>query len=374
MNYLYDAIVIGGGVNGGSITYNLAKRGYKVLLLEKDKIVSKSSSAAAGMLAAQAEFVEDSPLFQLARKSRGKFPFLSKELKDLSGIDIELINKGMLKIAFNDEDVEALKKIINFQQEVGEEVHWLTDVETRKVEPRLSAKIKGAMYIPQDGHVSAPQLSYAFIKSAAKLGAEIREFVDVLSFIVVHGKVKGVNTSEGSFLSENVIVACGAWSNRILKEAGMILDTYPVKGECFSVQVNRPLLEKTVFSHSCYLVPKAGGRLIVGATSIPDTYDQNVSIDGIYTLVERAKMILPSIIEAKWEKTWAGIRPQTVDELPFLGNHPDLEGLFIATGHYRNGILLSPITGELIADLIDGNPATELKDFRVDRNRKIEVN
>ncbi|MUK87526.1 glycine oxidase ThiO [Ornithinibacillus sp. L9] len=369
MPSMYDAIIVGGGINGGSIAYSLAKRGKKVLLLEKDRLGSKSSNAAAGMLAAQAELNEDGPLFQLAKKSRAMFPLLAEEIKELSGIDIELVNKGMYKIALSEEEEHQYKQIIDIQRQTGELAEWITGEEVRRREPSLSEAITGAVYIEKDGQVSAPKLTLGFLKAAAALGVEIKEYTEVLSFHVEKGKIAGVKTNSGNFESETVIVAGGAWSQKILSEADVKLKTYPVKGECFSVLTHQPLINGTIFSHGCYLVPKKGGRLLVGATVKPNTFDQTVTVDGIGSLMEKAKKIVPSIVNAEWEKAWAGIRPQTSDSLPYLGEHPNYKGLFIATGHFRNGILLSPITGEMISNLIDGESTPiDLTAFRIDRH------
>ncbi len=365
----YDCIVIGGGVNGGSVAYNLAKRGKKVLLLEKDRLASKASGAAAGMLAAQAELEEDGPLFHLAKKSRSMFPMLAKEIKELTGMDIELVNKGMYKVALTDEEENRFKHVIELQTRTGEQAKWISREEVRRREPALSSAIRGAMYIEKDGQVAAPQITLGFLKAAAVLGVEIREFTEVSAFHFDNGKIAGVRTSGGSFESDKVILTGGAWSESLLPDSEIPFNTYPVKGECFSVLAHRPLLTGTIFSHSCYLVPKKGGRLLVGATVRPNTFDQTVTVGGISYLMEQAKKLVPEIIHAEWEKAWAGIRPQTSDGLPYLGEHPAYEGLFVATGHFRNGILLSPITGELIAGLVDREPlSADLRAFRIDRH------
>jgi glycine oxidase len=129
---------------------------------------------------------------------------------------------------------------------------------------------------------------------------------------------------------------------------------YPVKGECFSVRTPKPLLKKTLFSPGCYIVPKAGGRLVVGATVVPNSYDRKVSLSGLAELMDRARGLMPLLGDAEWEKAWSGLRPQTADGLPYIGKVPTVEGLYTACGHYRNGILLSPITGSVMADLILG--------------------
>jgi glycine oxidase len=368
MTYIYDSIIIGGGVIGGSIAFHLAKRGKKVLLLERNVLASESSSAAAGMLGAQAELEGSSPLFPLAKRSREMFPNLAAELKDLCGMDIELVNKGMFKIAMNRKQADDLKRKVDRHTSLGEEAYWLSTSELRKSEPLLSDSVLGGMNLPKDGQVSAHRLSLAFSKAAAVLGAEIKEFVAVHSFLMDQDRVRGVSTNEGEFFSEHVIVASGAWSSQLLKDTGLQMDTYPVKGECFSVVTAVPLLEKTIFSSGCYLVPKAGGRTIVGATEYPGIFNKKVTIAGISSLMEKAKQIVPAIADAELESTWSGIRPQTGDGLPYIGEHPEYGGLFIAAGHYRNGILLSPITGELIAQWTEGKGVPELEPFRVDRS------
>ncbi|SES90485.1 glycine oxidase [Oceanobacillus limi] len=367
----YDAIVVGGGINGGSIAYNLAKRGKKVLLLEKDRLASKASGAAAGMLGAQTELDEAGPMFQLAKKSRAMFPQLSEEIKELTGIDIEFVHKGMYKIALYEDEEIQYKRIIQIQNEVGEQAEWINQNELRMREPALSTAITGAMYIEKDGQVSAPKLTLGFLKAAASLGVEIKEYTEVTSFPMENGKVTGVQTTAGLFEGEHVVVAGGAWSQKLLQEVGAQLKAYPVKGECFSVLTHKPLIAGTVFSHGCYLVPKKGGRLLVGATMKPNTFDQIVTVEGIHTLMGKAQKILPSIADAEWERSWAGIRPQTMDGLPYLGEHPKYAGLWIATGHFRNGILLSPITGEIIAEMVDGKaPTLDVTPFRIDRHVK----
>jgi glycine oxidase len=366
----YDVAIIGGGVIGSSIAYHLAKRGIKAIVLEKGRLADQSSGAAAGMLGAQIEMgAETGPLSILARLSRGMFPEIAEELRETSGIDIGLIRKGTMRVVHRQEQIPHFQEVIAAQLSIGEKAEWLSAEETRMREPGLDPHLVGSMYIAEDGHVLAPELSRAFAKSAAVLGAEIREDIDVKSILSEDGKIKGVLTNEGTIDCDHVIVATGAWTGALVEPLGSLLPVYPVKGECFSVVSSVPLLQATVFADGCYLVPKPGGRLIVGATVKEGTYDRKVSLQGIFGLMEKAKEVLPGIADAEWEKTWAGIRPQTIDGLPYLGEHPECAGLFLAAGHYRNGILLSPITGKIMADLIERKIPEEihLEPFRLDR-------
>ncbi|MFS1515953.1 glycine oxidase ThiO [Bacillus sp. SCS-151] len=369
MKKTYDAIVIGGGINGGSIAYHLAKRGHHVLVIEKDQLGSKASGAAAGMLAAQAELTEDGPLFQLAKKSRSMFPTMIEELECKSNVHIGYVNKGMLKIAISEEEEQQLKHIIQLQKNIGEQTEYLTSEEVRAYEPSLSPVVRGAMSIPTDGQVSAYDLTIAFFRAARVLGATIKEETNVYSLIIKNNRIQGVVTNEGEFHSERIIVASGAWTDMVVKQTGLSLPSYPVKGECLAVKTDKPLLTQTIFSHHCYLVPKKGGRIIIGATMYPNTFNTTVSTGSVCSLIEKASIILPEIINTQFEKAWSGIRPQTHDGMPLLGEHPHVEGLIIATGHYRNGILLAPITGKVTADLVEGIDLDHelIHHFRIDR-------
>ncbi|WP_282142333.1 glycine oxidase ThiO [Cytobacillus oceanisediminis] len=354
MRKVFDAVVVGGGINGSSIAFQLAKRGYKVAILEKGKIAGKASGAAAGILGAQTELAEDGPLFQLACKSRSMYRSLIPELEGLSQVHIGYQNKGMYKVAADKNQELELKRLIESQRKAGEQAEWLPIDELIKREPSVSNKLLGAMYIPNDGQVQAYELSLAFAKASMALGAEIYEYTHVSDFILKDEKVHGVKTSQGEFLAESVMVASGAWSREVLERVGLSLPIIPVKGECFSVIPEKPLVQGTIFSHGCYIVPKQSGRLVVGATVKVNSFDEKVTLEGISSLMEKAQNLVPDIAKAEWERAWTGIRPQSADGQPFLGEHPVYRGLYIAAGHFRNGILLAPATGGLMADILEG--------------------
>ncbi|WP_438350034.1 glycine oxidase ThiO [Paenibacillus sp. FA6] len=368
-----DAIIIGGGVIGSSIAYHMSARGMNVILLERDRLGSQASNAAAGMLAAQAEMTEVGPMFDLARASRALFPKLATDLRELTGIDIGLKRKGLLRVAVTEADVTEIQRTLAFQKTVGEQAEWLSLEQVKQREPGISSDLLGAMLVEEDGQVDAPELCLAFAKAAAALGAQIKEFTEVKSLIYAHGRMTGVVTSEGTVHADQVIIASGTWSGPLLEQAGLTCPIYPVKGECFSVLSHTPLLQSTIFSHGCYLVPKKGGRLVVGATATAHSYDRKVTLKGISKLLESAKQLLPGIVETEWERAWSGLRPQTLDGLPYLGEHPSLKGLYVAAGHYRNGILLSPMTGKLVADWAEGKTekVLSLEAFRVDRHQNV---
>lgn len=371
-----DAIIVGGGVIGSAIAYYMSIRGMKVILLELDRVGSHASAAAAGMLAAQAEITETGPLFDLARASRALFPQLSTDLRSLTGIDIGLQRKGLFRVAVTEADMTDIKRTLVIQKTAGEQAEWLSREQVIQREPRISSEIRGAMLIEEDSQVDAPELCAAFAQAAVALGAQIKGFTEVKSFLQYKGRMTGVITSDGDFHSEHIIISSGVWSGSLLAQVGVTCPIYPVKGECFSVLSHIPLLQSTIVSHGCYLVPKKGGRIVVGATANAHSYDRKVSLGGISKLLDAAKRLLPDIVDAEWQRAWSGLRPQTLDGLPYLGEHPYWKGLYVATGHYRNGILLSPMTGKLVADWVEGKKEEDLslEAFRVDRHEKSVLN
>ncbi|NQX70022.1 glycine oxidase ThiO [Paenibacillus alba] len=357
MKQTKEVIIVGGGVIGASIAYYLAKRGQSVTLLERSRLGTEASAAAAGMLGAQSEMEDTGPLFQWARHSRAMFPKLSEELKSLTGIDIGLVREGLLNVALSDDQELELRAREKLQRAAGERAQWLSAAAAAALEPALSGATRGALYLPDDGQVEAPLLAAAFAQAARLLGAEVREFAQVQALLTERERVIGVMTSEGPLLSDHVIVAAGTWSGQLLAGIGAKLPMYPVKGECFSVLTQKQELRKTLFTLGCYIVPKAGGRLLVGATVVPHSYDRKVSLAGLAELMDRARQLMPALGAAEWEKAWSGLRPQTADGLPYIGRVPGYGGLYAACGHYRNGILLSPITGKVIAELVLGEMA-----------------
>ncbi|MGN8644670.1 glycine oxidase ThiO [Gracilibacillus sp. HCP3S3_G5_1] len=366
MNNRYDQIIVGGGVMGASIAYELSKRGYQTLLLEENTIAAEASSAAAGMLGVQMEFEKDSPLFQFAKESRRLFPALAEELQDKSGVDIQFIEKGAIKLAYHQHEIDKLTKIAEFQTQQGAEARIIPP--TSLPEKEIASNFYAALYCPKEGQVSAPHLTKAFAKSALHYGAVIKEQTRVQKIVVENGKVTGVKTVEKVYNADCIIVSGGFKSSYFFPYINQLT---PVKGECLSVKTDKPLIQSTIFTEDCYLVPKRGNRMIIGATSKPNQTDKNVKVKSVLHLLSRAQQIVPALNEATIEKAWAGIRPLTKDGFPYLGEVPDVRGLFVATGHYRNGILLAPQTSKFMSDLVEGKQVNQayLDAFFLNRER-----
>ncbi|MGX1264249.1 glycine oxidase [Rossellomorea marisflavi] len=345
-------IIVGGGVIGLSIAFELVKKGCSVTLLEKGTLACKASGAAAGMLGVHTETRGNPSMTSLAKESRNLFPDLADELLHCSGIDIGLKQNGMIIPAMTTKEQHLLQREANSPEGVSEKLRWLEEEELREMEPSLSRSFIGGLSIPRDGNILAPRLSEALAMSAASLGAVLHEGTEVESLIMEGRSIVGVNTSRGPLYGDEVVVAGGAWSKHIMRRLGILLDAAPVKGECISVTPKEGLLNRTIVTEGLYIVPKMDGTLTIGATEEEGSFNEDVSVESVSRLLAKACTIVPGIAAAAWGKAWAGTRPKTASRLPYMGRVPDVAGLSLATGHYRNGILLAPITGVLMADLL----------------------
>ncbi|MGM7719613.1 glycine oxidase ThiO [Metabacillus sp. Hm71] len=361
----YDVGIIGGGIIGQSIAYQLAKEGVSVLVLEGNKIGTGATRAAAGMLGANSELENNDAFFQFAKESQRHYRVLRDELSELSQINIQLVDKGMYKIAMTDAEARSLKEAVTQYETVA----WHEKETVLEHEPMLSAGIKGALYIPEDGHVSPKHVCAAFAKSASLLGATILENTPVHTIKKSAANEYMLSTPLADFTCSKVVVANGVWSGHFFNQLGINAGMKPVKGECLSVKSNQIGLERTIFYDHCYIVPKGDGRFVIGATMVEDDWSTEPTIGGIQSLIEKVAPLLPELKSAQLVETWAGLRPQSHDGKPYIGQHPEGEQIYFATGHYRNGILLAPQTGMMIRDLILNRQQNEdyIRAFSINR-------
>lgn len=365
----YDHIIIGGGVIGCSIAYRLAKEGLSVAIFDAGK-AGKASMAAGGMLGAQNEFERENPLLRMALESRMMFPTLRDELLFETGIDIELRTAGLIKTAATESERDDLHRQFRFLSEKDPSIQWLEPKEVPEIEPCMTSRTAGAILLEKDHQVKAPLLAQACLRAAKNSGVHVYEETKVRRLVIQQDQITGIDTSSGWFHAAQVLVAAGAWSSSLLNETGFSLPVIPVKGECLSIRLAGPAPVKTVFAvDGCYIVPKRNKEMLIGATSLPGSFDTSVTARGILSLLKRASRLLPVLQDGAVERTWAGVRPQAADHLPVMGSHPFIEGLHICTGHYRNGILLSPITGIRMKEYIKGCQKTkkELTPFAPER-------
>lgn len=349
----FDVVVVGGGLVGCSIARELAGEGRRVAVIEAATLGSGASHAAAGMLAPQAEIEEGGAFLALCIESRDLFPGLANELHAEVGAEIRYRDDGSLHVAFGEEEAERLRHIAAVQARLGLEAELVLPEDARRLEPALSHDVTLAMSIPGDHQVDNRRLTAAVIASCRARGVELveRTPVDALALDEV-GYVCGVRANGGTVYADTVIVAAGCWASRV---AGFEIPVEPVKGEVLALDFSAPPFARVLRSERCYLVSRIDGRVIVGATQKRVGFDLSVASEAVAHLLESAREIVPSLSSATSGEAWAGLRPATPDGLPAVGLVD--ENLIAAVGHYRNGILLAPMTAKLVADIVAGRPA-----------------
>ena len=361
-----DVLIIGGGVIGLSIARELHKKGVKrITLLEKGVAGRESSWAAAGMLGPQVEANEGGTFFDMMLESRDLYPPFADELLDETGVDIELDRAGTLYLGFTQEDTNELRERFEWQKKAGLPVEYLSAEDACKVEPFISTETSEALLFPNDWQVENRKLLDALRRYAEIKGIEIRENTRVERLVVDSGKVTGAETDNGTFLADKTVLATGAWTSLI--KVGIVespIKIEPVRGQIVAFQTTNRLFRRVIYSRRGYIVPRADGRILAGSTSENVGFDKSVTESAATRLREIAFEIAPSISSLPVADQWAGLRPFAADGLPILGEIAGLDGLFIATAHYRNGILLAPLTARIAAmRLVSGTDSKYLADF-----------
>ncbi len=360
-------VIVGAGAIGLSIGWLLVEAGRRVVILERGTAGRGTSWLAAGMLAADAEAgFEEMDVYRFSRESLRRWPLFASKLTEASGVDLDLRTEETLTVADDPDSAEALRRVYQFQVEQGLDVRWLDGQEALEIEPFLAPRLAGAVLSRHDRQLDNRALVKALIEAFGRAGGELRENTEVDE--VVPGREASVVLSDGSHLeASTVVVAAGAWSQRVRGIPRESVGVRPVKGQMLQLQMVQPFgLSHVVRGPHAYLAPKSDGRLLVGATSEEMGFDTSVTAGGLYEILEGAWEIVPGIYDLPIVDQWAGLRPASPDHRPLLG--AAAENVVVATGHYRHGILLTAITAEEIARLIlDGETSKWITPFAPSR-------
>ncbi len=363
-------LIIGGGIIGLTLARELHKQGFtKVTILEKGSVGQEASFAAAGMLAPQAETDNADLFFQLCDESNKLYPNFAQELLDETGVDIELDQNGTLYIAFNENDINEIRKRYEWQKNAGLEVEHLTALETHKLEPFISPDSLESLFFPNDWQIENRKLLLALQKYAELNEIEIIEQTKVTELLIESGKIKGVKTlTNENHFADIVVLATGAWTSLIKGENLRVPKIKPIRGQMLSFHTAKRLFKRVIYSPRGYIVPRESGRILAGATVEDVGFENKTTESGIEFVQANAFEISPSLADLPIDEKWSGLRPFSSDGLPILGEIPEAENLFIATAHYRNGILLAPITAKILTRKISGGKNFEfLKAFGLSR-------
>ena len=359
-----DVIVVGGGVIGCAIAYYLSRERAIVVVLERGLIGGEASGAAAGMLAPLAEAHGPSPFLDLCLASHRLFPELADTLRAEVGVDIEYVPSGLLRVVFTEAQETELRSHLEWQAGLGMGVRWLDGDTARGLEPLLSPRLRGAVYSPLEHQVNPGKLVQGLARAAEAQGAVIRQETPVAGLLRHGSRITGVRLAGETLSADAVVLAAGPWTKRLAAALGVPVPVRPVRGQMLALGGGPPPVRHIIWGPKGYMAPKVNGFLFVGATVEEVGFRKSTTVRGLASLRRMANALVPALTYATQVDAWAAFRPGSADSLPILGAVPGWEGLWVASGHYRNGILLSPITGLLMArSLLDGKPAEGLSAF-----------
>ena len=363
-----DVVIVGAGVMGCAVALRLASRGLAVTVIERGIPGAEASSAAAGILGPQMEADAPGPLLDLGLRSRALYPALAAELRDATGIDIGYVSSGVLAVALDGAGAAELTARRAWQVARGLRVEPLSAEALRTLEPNLGPDVRAALRFTDDAQVNARELARALSQAAAHAGARFLQGRYVRRVLVKGGVAQGVELDGEVLAAGTVVVAAGSWSGLIEGSGVPSTVVRPARGQLVSIETRPPLFRHVISVHGRgYLVPRRDGTVIAGSTVEMAGFRKEVTVGGLAQILGLAATLVPALADAPVTGSWSNFRPYTEDHLPVLGQTP-VRGLVLATGHFRNGILLAPVTADAIASVVaTGASEIDLAPFSVAR-------
>ncbi len=363
MNPHPDVIVIGAGIIGATCAWRLSQAGLKVTVLERSATGSEASQAALGVLTFHARPQFPEPLLVLCRHSREYYPSVIDELAEVTGERVDYREAGQLMVAPFDADLPELEEAERANRELGLEVERASPEEVRLLEPHLNPDLASALYYPGDAWVDNTALTFAIVKAAQSAGARI-ERANVTSIEMGNGRAGGVQAGGETYQSEWIVLAAGCWSGQIPGVPD--LPVVPRRGQAFAVE--GALIRRVVHSPRAYMVPKGDIQTMLGATVEDVGFDTANTLGGLRDIASKSLEMSAKLESCTFDGAWAGLRPGTPDEIPVIGPFEQIPNLIVASGHFRNGILLAPLTARLVRDHLTGSdPVPDLAPFSPNR-------
>lgn len=347
-----DVIVIGAGAIGTSIAYQLAKAGIKVMVFERGRVGGQATGTSAGMIQINPDRTTPPALSTLALESVRLFPALATELQERTGMDIGYRPAPLLHVALNEGEEPQLRAHRAWQVDHGVAVAWVDGAAALDLEPSLNPAVRAALYYPNDHQVMPLAFAQALARTAVDLGAILREGTGIDRLLTDGDRVVGVAIGGETVQAGEVVIASGAWASSWSDALHIPIPVRPVRGQMVALRTPGTGLRNVVSSAEGYMLTKPDGSTYVGTTVEDAGYDARPTVAGISDLLALVPRLAPRLADATFASAWAGLRPGTSDGLPLLGRLPGWYGVTVAAGHFRDGILLAPITGELVADLV----------------------
>lgn len=365
-----EVLIIGGGVIGLGIARELHKKGARgITIVDRGPIGCEASWAAAGMLAPNIETDASPDFHRFGIDALHFYPQFAAEVLDETGVDIELDRSGTLCLAFTDAETEELNFAFARHVARGIRVEQLSSNAIRELEPAISTDARSALLFHDDWQVENRKLVSALRAFAEKNEISVVEQTKIEQLLVENGRVVGAATASGEIHADTTVVATGAWTSFIkIGEMAMPFAVKPIRGQMISFNTPTRELQRVVYSPRGYVVPRADGRVLMGATVEDVGFDKSTTQEALDELKDAAVEILPALERFPIGESWAGLRPFAADGLPVIGQLPGYENAIVATAHYRNGILLAPLTARLVAEkIIDGSSPEFLESFDPER-------
>ncbi|HKJ71564.1 MAG TPA: glycine oxidase ThiO [Gammaproteobacteria bacterium] len=363
-----DTLVLGGGIIGLTTALALAERGQAVTVLDPGRRSGISSWAGGGILSPLYPWRQDAAVNALARRSQQVYPELCRQIRERVGVEPEMRSLGMVYADFPSKAPVDRERARDWARELGVEFQELAGEEVTDLEPAVSPVAEYGLRLPGIAWLRNPRLMRGLMRLANEAGVQLLDGVTARALVREGGAVRGAHTDHGTFSAERVVVAAGPWSPELVAPLGVDLPVRPVKGTMLLLQGTRPLIGQLVMAGSHYLIPRADSRLLVGSTVEESGFDARTSLGSVRALAQAAVEMVPESANLELETYWAGLRPATPDERPFIGVVPGVEGLYVNTGHSRNGVVHAPASAELLAAALTGEePAVDPAPFAVDR-------
>jgi len=345
-----DHLIVGGGIIGLLTARYLSQTGASVTLLERRQIGRESSWAGGGILSPLYPWRYAEPVNALARWSQQHYRALTDELQADTGIDPEWIQSGLLIL-----DHEDTAHATTWAAKAGARLDIIDHDTLGRIEPAVGEHPEGGLLFPEFAQVRNPCLLKALRQDVQARGVRITESAEVSHLLHENGRIRGVGTADGdSIAAEQVVIACGAWSASLLQELGQAIDIVPVRGQMLLYRGEPGLLKHVVLHRGHYAIPRRDGHLLFGSTLEDVGFDKTVTEQARHELERAAQALIPALAEVPLERHWAGLRPASPNGIPYIGAHPQIEGLYINAGHFRNGVVMAPASAHLLVDLMLG--------------------
>lgn len=355
-------LVIGGGVIGCTVAYALATAQFAVTLVERDDLGGQAAVVNTGMLGPYTEIKHPPSFAAFAERSFAKWPSLAQALYDETGLDVELVRSGLLQVALSEDECVTLQAA-GLQLPPTAAAQWLDSSRVRELEPELAPQVLGALYLPTEAHVHNHRLMRALTLACERHG------VRFVTGAPVHAlRLEGTSSvvalvGEERLVAARAILAAGAWTGGLAASFGLRLPTTPVRGQLVYLRGERRPIERIFYARGGYGIAKRDGTIVLGGTVEQAGYRAKPTAGGVRHILERTIDVVPSLADYTVVGTVAGLRPHLPDDMPAIGPAPGAEQIIVATGHFRNGILLAPATADAVVELVEGRSPPGLSAF-----------